>query len=257
MRRLPIVAAVAGGWLLCAVPQACARGDDLLDACHASSSYDVAIGADGLHFDRAQPVPRRIDMHDGALRVDGVAVTLGAEDADRVALFEQGVRALEPRVKAVAARGVDLAAQAVREQAAQSTPQLAASGELDARLDARVRELKARIAASHSTHDWQGDAFDRYAEDMAADIVPLLAGDLARQALAVAISGDLDGASALRDRAAHLADDLQQRVRQRLQGLRPQVQALCPDIRRLDTLESGVGARLPGGGRLDLVEVAR
>lgn len=257
MRRLPIVAAIAGGWLLCAAAQARAQDNDLLDACHASSSYDITIGADGLHFDRAQPAPLRIDMHDGALRVDGATVALGAEDGDRVALFEQGVRALEPRVKTVAAHGVDLAAQAVREQAAQSAPNLAASGELDARLNARVRELKTRIADSHSTHDWQGDAFDRYANAIAADIVPLVAGDLAQQALTVAINGDLDGASALRDRAANLAGDLQQRVRQRLQALRPQVQALCPDIRRLDALESGIGARLPGGGRLDLVDIAR
>jgi hypothetical protein len=252
MRRLLIA---ASGCLLCATAQA--QDHDLLDACRASSSYDITIGAAGLQFDRAQPAPRRIDMHDGALRVDGATVPLGAEDGDRVALFEQGVRALEPRVKAVAVRGVDLAAQAVREQAAQSAPQVAASGELDARLDARVRELKARIADSHSTHDWQGDAFDRYAQAIVADIVPLLVADLAQQALTVAISGDLDGASDLRDRAANLAGDLQQRVRQRLQALRPQVQALCPDIRRLDTLESGIGTRLPGGGRLDLIDIAR
>jgi hypothetical protein len=249
MRWILIV--VAGGGLLCPAVQA----QSLADTCHASTSYDITVDVDSVRFDRAQPAPRQVAMHDGTLRVDGAAVTLGTEDGDRVAVFEQDVRALEPRVKAIAVQGVDLAAGAIREQARQTAPQAAASGELDARLDAQVRTIKARIAASHSTRDWQGAAFDRYVDQIAADIVPLLAGDLAQQALSLAISGDLAGAAALRDRAANLLGDTEARVRQRLQTLRPQLQALCPDIRRLDALESGIGAR-PGGARLDLIDIA-
>jgi hypothetical protein len=249
--RMRCILTIAGACLL--VPAVHAQS--LAATCHASTSYDITLAAGSVQFDRAQPAPRRVEMHDGQLRVDGAQVALGTEDSDRVALFEQDVRALEPRVKAVAVHGVDLAVDAIRQQARQAAPQAAASGELDARLDAQARAIKARIAASHSTRDWQGAAFDRYVDNVAADIVPLLAGDLAQQALSLAISGDLAGAAALRGRTASLLGDTQARVRQRLQALRPQLQALCPDIRRLDAIESGIGAR-PGGSRLDLIDIA-
>lgn len=242
--------------LSCAAAQA---QDNTLNVCHVSTSYDVSVQRNSVLFDRAQPQPqpRQVRMHDGSLQVDGTPVTLGSEDSDRVALFEQGVRALEPKVKAIADHGVDLAAQAVREQARQSTPQLAASGELDAHLDARVNELKARIARSHSTHDWQGDAFNRYVNGVIQDIAPLLAADLAQQGLTMAISGDLDGASRLRDTAANLPDTLQARITTSLQALRPQIQSLCPALQHLDTLEKGIGARMPHGGRLDLIQIGQ
>lgn len=240
--------------LSCAVAQA---QDSDLNVCHVSTSYDVTVQENDVLFDRAQPQPRKILMHDGTLRVDGAPVALGSEDSDRVALFEQGVRALEPKVKAIADRGVDLAAQAIREQARQSTPQLAASGELDAHLDARVSELKARIARSHSTHDWEGDAFNQYVDGAIQDIAPLLVTDLAQQGMTMAIRGDLDGASALRDTAASLPDLLQTRIIRSLQALRPDIQSLCPALQRLDKLESGVGARLPGGQRLDLLQLGQ
>jgi hypothetical protein len=234
-----------------------AHAKNLLDACHASSSYDVTIKPDAILFDRAQPAPRRVRMHEGTLRVDGTPVTLGAADHGRMVRFEQTVRALEPKVKTIADQAVDLAAQAVREQAAQSTPQLAASGQLDARLNADARDLKARIARSHSTHDWQGPAFQKYVNQTVADIMPLLANDLLQQAITVAVSGDLDAAAQLRNRAANLATTLQTRVQQRLQVLRPKVQALCPSLQRLDWLESGIDTPLPGGARLDLIDMAR
>lgn len=230
-----------------------AYAQSLLETCHATSSYDVTINASGVAFDRAQPEPRRVHLHDGQLKIDGKPVKLNAEDSDRVTLIERTVRALEPKVKAIADRGVDLAAQAVREQAAASAS--GASGELDARLTSITADLKARIAASHSSHDWQGPAFQQYVNQTVARIVPLLASGLLRQAVTVALSGDLDAAARLRQRATNMATELRTRIRQKLQMLRPQVQALCPSLQRVDQLESGIHTPLPGGVRINLIDV--
>lgn len=230
-----------------------ATAPDLADTCGASSSYDLTITPDALRFDRAAPAPRRVDLRDGHLVVDGVAVAPGTEQRDRLTLFEQELRALAPKAKAVARNGVDLAVQAVRAETGGLGLAADTRAELERRLAAHAADLKRRIDASSSTHDWQGDAFDRYAGDIAADIAPLLVADLGQQAVSAAVSGDLDAAASLRDRAASLGGDLQPRLERRMQALRPQIQALCPSIRRLAELQRGV--RDARGHPLDLLDI--
>jgi hypothetical protein len=62
-------------------------------------------------------------------------------------------------------------------------------------------------------------------------------------------------AARLRDEATDLATQLQPRLQRRMQALRPQVQALCPAIRRLAELQQGV--RGADGQPLDLVQVGQ
>jgi hypothetical protein len=227
--------------------------DDFADICHASSSYDLTVTPTSLLFDRAAAAPRRIELHAGKTTLDGAGLRLNTEDGDRLALFEQELRALLPKARAVARSGVDLAIKAMHTE----TAALGASAEtlaaLDASLAARGDEIKRRIAASTSTHDWQGDVIDRYASEIAADIAPLLAADLGQQAIAAALGGDVDAAAALRDRAADLSGNLRPRLERRMQALRPQIEALCPSLRRLYELQRGV--RGANGRPLDLLDV--
>jgi hypothetical protein len=246
MRYLPIVLL---GLLACTTG---VHAQQLAATCHASSSYDLTVQPDSLLFDRAAPSPRRVLLHDGSLRIDGHAVALNDEARDRLTLFERDLRALVPRAKAVADRGVDVAVQAIRSEAAGLNLGANTRAELDRRLAADAADLKQRIAASHSTHDWHGTAANEYAQRLATDIVPLLAADLGQQALSAALSGDLQGAAALRERASSLASDWPARLQQRMQVLRPQIEALCPDIRRLATLQQGV--RDGQGQPLDLLQ---
>jgi len=231
------------------------HAQDLAATCHASSSYDVTLHADRVIFDRAAPAPLRVELRQGVLHTDGAAVRLNAEDKDRLALFERELRALAPRVRTVAQNGVDLAVQALRAEAGGMGLSAETRTELDRRLAADALELKQRIAASNSSHDWQGDAANRYANQIAADLLPLLAGDLGRQAIDAAMSGDLQAAADLRDRAAGLATSLQPRLQQRMQALRPQVEALCPSIRRLAALQQGV--RGSNGQPLNLLQIGQ
>lgn len=236
--------------LLAALPL---HAQDLAATCHATSSYDLTLRPDSLLFDRPAPAPTRVELASGALRVDGAAVPLDAEDQDRLSLFERDLRALAPRVRAVAQHGVDIAVRALHEEAAGMGLGADTQAELDRRLAADAANIKQRIAASDSTKDWQGDAMNQYVSQIEGDLLPLVAGDLGQQALNAAMSGDLQTAAALRDRAANLATQLEPSMRQRMQALRPQIEALCPSIRELSALQQGVR---DGRGRpLDLLQV--
>jgi len=232
-----------------------AYAGDLDAACQVRSDYDITITAALLLFERATAPVRRIEMHRGALTMNGRPVALGPADRDRISRFETTARALVPPIRALGQRAVDLGVDAVREEAALASPQSAKSPQLDARLAARASDLKARIARSNTSRDWRGAAFNRYAAQIIADVLPLIGGDIAAQALEVALRGDLAGARALSDRATGLHASLERRIRGKLDTLEPDVKKLCPSLRTLDRLESNVTARLPDGSRLNLISV--
>lgn len=245
MRRLALAA--------CLLLVTSLHAQDLSTTCHASSSYDVTLKPGSLLFDRPAPAPFHVELQHGALRTDGAAVKLNAEDEDRLSLFERDLRALAPRVRTVARNGVDIAAQALRAEADGMGLGADTRTEFDRRLDAHAAELKRRIAVSQSTYDWQGDAANQAMNRIAGDLLPLLAADLGQQAINAALAGDLQAAAGLRDRAADLATALRPRLQARLQVLRPQIEALCPSIRRLAALQQGV--RGGNGQPLDLLQI--
>jgi len=219
------------------------------------SQYDLTLSTGALLFERVKAQDQRIEMRGGRLAVNGVAVALSDSDRRRIMSYETKVRALIPRIRALAQRAVDLAAIAVREEGERLSPRPAANAKLHATIDARARELKARIAKSTTTKEWRGAAFNRYAAAIASDILSIVAADLARQALELAAKGDLAGASALQQRAGGLGASLETRVRKRIQILEPELVQLCRPARELDALESAITAPLPDGSRLDLLEI--
>ena len=229
------------------------HAQDLSTTCHASSSYDVTLKPDSLLFDRPSPAPFHVELQHGALRTDGAVVNLNAEDEDRLTVFGRELRALAPRVRTVARNGVDIAAQALRAEADGMGLGADTRAEFDRRLAAHAAELKRRISVSQSTHDWQGDAANQAMNQIAGDLLPLLAADLGQQAIDAALAGDLQAAASLRDRAGDLATALRPRLQARLQVLRPQVEALCPSIQRLAALQQGV--RGSNGQPLNLLQV--
>ena len=232
-------------------------GADLDAACRVRSNYDISVRAGAVLFERAAAPAQSIEMSRGNLKANGKPVALGVKDRDRISAFETTLRGLIPRVKALAQRAVDLSIAAIREEAASASPKSAADPQLNQRLETRARDLKMRIANSTTSKDWRGATLNRYTAEVLSDVLPLVGGDLAQQALEIALRGDLAAAGALTNRAAGLRASLEARIRNRLEVLRPEVDKLCPALRRLDALESAVGAALPGGGHLDLLEVGR
>jgi hypothetical protein len=243
-----------GAWVL-AFACASLHAQDLSQVCHATSSYDLTVQQDRLIFDRSEPAPTRVVIASGTLQTDGQAVRLNAEDQDRLALFQRDVLALVPRVKKVINHGVDLAVQAVQQEADGLNLDANTRAELQRRLQAHAADLHQRVAASQSTHDWHGDAANQYANQVIGDIAPLLVSAMGQQAISAAMSGDLQQAAALRDQAANLTSGFQPRLQQRLQALRPEIQMLCPDIQRLAELQQGI--RAANGRPLNLVQIGQ
>lgn len=239
----------------CIVALAFGHRGEARAACPLRSAYDVTVMPDRLVFERSSGAARRIEMHGGALSDRGKPIALSAADRDRVARFERAARSLLPRIRQIGARAVDLMVVAVREEAAATSPKSAANAQLNARLDARAAAFKSRIAKSNSSKEWRGNAFNRYAAEALADIVPLIGGDLGQQALDATLRGEFSRAAALGERAAGIRSSLEGRIRQRLTGLQPDMDRLCPALRQLDALEKGVGAPLADGTRLNLLEV--
>lgn len=223
--------------LLLALP---AQAQDLATTCQASSSYDVTINADELVFDRPSPAPLRVQLRQGALQVDGVAVSQGLENQDRLTLFERELRALAPRIRTVAQSGVDLAVQGLLVETSTLGLSPGTRTELAQRLARHAADLKQRIAVTRSTHELQGDFVRRYESEIVADLAPLVVGDLGQQAVDAALRGDLQAAADLRTRGTALMTQWQPRMQQRMQALRPQIAALCPAIERLADLQQGV-----------------
>ena len=232
-------------------------GAELDAACRVRSDYDITVSAGRVLFERTATPAQSVEMSRGSLKANGKPVALRVKDRERISAFEATVRGLIPRVKALAQRAVEMSIAAIREEAAATSPKSAADPQLNQRLDARARDLKLRIANSTTSKDWRGATLNRYTAEVLSDVLPLVGGDLARHAIEVALRGDLAAASALTNRVAGLRASLQARIRNRLEMLRPEIDKLCPALRRLDALESAVGAALPGGGRLDLLEVGR
>lgn len=225
--------------LLCVGVALPLHAQDLAATCQASSSYDLTLQPRQLVFERATPEPTRVVVGEGVLRVDGVSVHAAGGQPDRVQAFERTVRALVPRVRAVAERGVDLATQSVRDEIAGLGLANASRDELDRRLAAHASSVKQRIATSQSTKDWHGSAFEQYATELSADLLPTIGADLGQQALQAMAEGDTQEALALRDRAVGVATGLQARLHQQTQVLRPAVAALCPSVQRLLDLQQG------------------
>jgi hypothetical protein len=223
-------------------------------ACSVRSRYDVTVTESTLMFERAAAPGQRVEMRGGRLTVNGSLVNLGRGDGDRIATFETNVRALVPQMKMLAQRGVDLGVVAIREEAAAS-PRSAKDPQLNARLDARAHNIKARIAASSSSKDWRSLAVKRYVAEAMPDVLPLVGGDLAQQAMDAAMRGDLAGATVLRDKAVKVRPSLEARIQRKLETLQPEADRLCPALRTLDALESGMAATLPDGSRLNLIEI--
>jgi hypothetical protein len=215
------------------------RAQDLAATCHASSTYDLTLQSQQLVFERTTPEPTRVEVDAGTLRVDGVPVHGAGEQLDRVQAFEREVRALVPRVRAVAERGADLATQSVRDEVARLGLDTATRDELDRRLAGHASNVKQRIANSQSTKDWHGSAFQQYATELSADLLPVIGTDLGQQALQAMAGGDAQGALDMRDKAVGLATGLQARMQQQLQALHPAVAALCPAVKRLLDLQQG------------------
>ncbi len=229
------------------------EADELANLCHASSSYDLTLTSDALIFERAAPAPQRVEWRSGVLRTQGVVVALDTEGRDRLTMFDHELRALLPRVKAVAERGIELVLVALRAQMDELAPSTPARMHIEQQLAQAAATLKQRIARSSSTREWSAPVLQAQVEAVAGEVARTLAEDTAQRSLAAALEGDAQTALALPAQVGDLAAQVRPRIARQLRQLHPQVQALCPALRRLAELQQGV--RDAQGYALDLLVI--
>ena len=222
-----------------------------LDACHIESDYDLTVNPDALVFVRDAGAPLRVQMAAGRLTLDGRDQSLSEADTRRVAKFERELRALVPEVRAIALEGVALATESVLEVAGSLG---GVRPEDLAGLRAIGSKLSHRIEMSNSTADWQQDALDTAVDEFTAQLTPMLAGDIASTALSALMQGDTNALGSAETRAADLQRELESRIEAQGAPLKARAERMCTRVVALDRLENELELRLPGGGRLDVLQ---
>lgn len=247
MKRLLLAAALA---LSFSVP-ALARGGHTFESCGIDSNYSVSFESGGLLFVREDGKPARVLMNKGRLQIDGRDISLSDADRTRVAEFEATVRALVPQAKAIARDAVDIAYSAVSEVAA-TFSQTADNSTTRRRLEDLRDEFKLRLNDSFDRRPWSNAEFEAMFEKAMADLMPVIIGEVAGTAIAIALSGDEAKAAELERRTSKLEHDIESRIDTQTAQLASRVAALCPMVMKLDGIESSLELRLEGGGKLDL-----
>lgn len=246
MKRLLLAAALALSFSATA-----SAGGHTFESCGIDSRYSVSFESGGLLFVREDGKPARVLMNKGRLQIDGRDIGLSDADRSRVAEFEATVRALVPQAKAVARDAVDIAYSAVSEVAA-TFSQTADNSATRRRLEDLRDEFKLRLNDSFDRRPWSNAEFEAMFEKAMADLMPVIIGEVAGTAIAIALSGDEAKAAELERRASKLEKDIESRIDTQTAQLASRVAALCPMVLKLDGIESSLELRLEGGAKLDL-----
>jgi hypothetical protein len=228
-----------------------ARGTDV---CDFESDFDLRIQPQSLLFHRDAGSPATIEMRRGHLVIDGRELALSPEDSRRIQRYESEVRALVPEVKAIAMDALGIATEAVT-QVANTFAGDNARKAID-RVGELTDELAGKVATSNDTAEWDNDEFEAAIESLVGELVPMMMGDIAAVAIQAAFTGDEDAVNRIEQRAERMEKAIEEKVERRAGELEARAEALCPRVKALDALESGLTVRLADNRPLDLLELA-
>jgi hypothetical protein len=255
--RHPIIAgAVAAALVLTASAGQATEFNFNSDTCKHdySTPYDVDVTADGLSFHRKDGKPAEVFLHDGALSVDGKALTVSRADADALRRYEAGVRALMPQIATIAREGVELGFSAM------TTVTLSfADGDQRGRMLEKLkrkqaealREIDEGVGAGH----WSADRMTETVSGSVSDSVGELVGSVTSSAVTAALSGDASKVAALQARAESLDKAMDREMNKRSKALEAKANAICPQLNDLGSLQQGWAVRLDNGKPLELMTI--
>ena len=250
MFRLACTAAFVFAGLSAAHAEVDLHGAD----CGLHSDYSMTIKPDALVFTRKDGTPGEVVIANGALRVDGRTVDLGAADRQRVLGIEHGVRDALPEIRAIVHDAVTIAFDAVAEVSAAFARDTDAARSSAERLARMAGDINRQIDANDSLVDWNKDKMDRIIEQAVGTLVAEVVGNVAGQAVSVALSGDERAAAELEARANGIDAKVERLVAKRSKDLEARAGGMCTRFRNLARLEAELEVR-PLGRRLDLVQV--
>jgi len=219
--------------------------------CEVNSPYNLKVEPSRLVFSKEGAV---IAFAQGQLYLDGKLIDLSSADSDRVAAFEQDARALIPELKAVAHEAIELAFVALH-RVIDTFATDSNKASFNAELEAMRNEIASAVTRAESTSEFENGDFETKISEFATRMAPRVAGELASQAIAAAMSGDGTTANAIEAKAKRLERDIEASVEAPAKALEARVDALCPRVQALDRLDNQLELRLPNGEPLNLLRV--
>lgn len=223
--------------------------------CGLHSDYALSVKPTALEFTRDQGAPAEVVVANGTLRIDGRTLDVSAADRQRLLELERGVRDALPEVKAIAREAIAIAIDAVTEVSVAFARDPEAARASARRLARIGSDLDRRLASSDRFNEWNEGDIERLAESIAGTVISEVVGNVAGQAIAVALSGNEKAAAELEARADGIEEKVERAVERRSESLERRAEGLCPRLRTLARLESELGVRLADGARLNLVRV--
>jgi hypothetical protein len=225
-------------------------------SCDLHSDYSLSLTPDALRFQR-DDASTRIELRQGALLVDGRAVTLSPADRERLQSFEKELRAMMPEVRAIALEAVDIAYTAVAHVLRAFAEDSASAERSIARMETEHAKARQKIEQGMGAPFFDDREFEKMVESTVATVVPEIVGDVTAAALKAAFSGDEHAVQELERKAERMEKEIERDVEKRAEGLEHRADQLCPRLTELDRIESSLELRLADGRPLNLLESRR
>jgi hypothetical protein len=215
--------------------------------CNIESDYDLSIDERSVIFTRESGQPKWVVMRQGRLFVDDRWVALSREDSQRIADFERNARLTMPLASEIARDATEIAFTALTEVAAGFSDDPANTR---TSLEQARKTIDQRLARSISANRFSGDEMGEAIGETVGEVVPLIIGDIVGGAVRSAFTGD----TARLKRMENLDKQIEAKVEPRARQLEVRAEKLCEQLQELDRLDDALAYRLPGGGRLNLLE---
>lgn len=215
--------------------------------CDIESDYDLDINERSVIFTRESGQPKWVVMRQGRLFLDDRWVTLSSEDGRRIADFERHARQTVPIAREIARDATEIAFTALGEVAAGFSND---PSDTRASLEKARKNIDTKLARSISANRFSSDELGDAIGESVGEVVPLIIGDIVGGVVRASFSGD----TARLEKMENLDKQIEARVEPRAKQLEARAEKLCGHMRELDRLDDALAYRLPGGGRLNLLE---
>jgi len=225
--------------------------------CSVTTDYSLSIANDRLTFtgESSNIKPNSVVIARGRLLIDGTQMALSSHDQALLGEFESRGRVVIQETKSVALEGIDIARIALTEvffTLAGDDQQKKA--EFEQKINATMENLRVAVMRADSPADFESEAFERQIKQAVAEAMPMLVGTAVGMAMSAALSDNPGQAKALEARMDAMGQDIERKIKVRADELKIRAEALCGEIKRLDTLENQLEYVRPDGSKLNLLE---
>ena len=254
MRLRPLVILIAFATALSLDPAIASINIDS-NHCDVHSDYSTKIEAGRISFTDAKAHRVVTLSPSGAIEVNGRALNLNTEDRQHALALEHAIRAIIPDAKALAVDAIGIAFEAVAHVSTAFASDAHEARQSAERIARTANEMKRVITARDDWGPQSEQEINQLIEGSVKSLIGEMVGNIAAQAVKVALSGDEAAVDELTARAGSIEANVEKAVGKRAKELAVRADALCVRVQDLDRIESQIGARLPDGSALDLIQV--